>query len=524
MRAILVLLLLLLAPLAAAQSAGGSGSAGGSADACTSDNANRDRDEDGLPDAWECRHFKNLKQDAKGDPDEDGFSNMAEWEAGTDPTKASSHPKRDDPGSGSSGKPDDRDDDDESKDSETDESEVNETDEPKENRLARECGRSDDRNECVADYCADNEGDRACKHIVAKACASGKIKCAALIEPCTRVAIDDLDDDRITAVCKQLRKVDDIRVDAKHVDFDVDREGRALINYSVSGTTLLAAIQYGEEHEDFEVKKDGARIRFKTDESRLEIHDNPMANFWYRTDDEDATLRLVLTDGATIQPAPNGLNIGINGYNYRLAGKALDVDGLNVTLSGDARFFRTGQDLAGANGIVDEAKAAGKVGAAVELDDDIEVTAYDDVAVNVTKPQKITTETPLRVVVNATLDEGRTIIIDIDRKDLAGPELSLSYYDLNDDGTETEVVFRMADSLEDVMDASNDGGQPEYWIVEDDDGIHVMASVPHWSTHIIQVAAEFLTQPSVLIGIAAGVLGVGIGGAGMFWPRRREEF
>ena len=44
-----------------------------------------DTDGDGLPDSWEMAHFGNLDQTATGDPDGDGFNNLAEFNAGTDP-------------------------------------------------------------------------------------------------------------------------------------------------------------------------------------------------------------------------------------------------------------------------------------------------------------------------------------------------------------------------------------------------------------------------------------------------------
>ncbi len=61
---------------------------------------NLDGDNDGLPDAWEFAH--NLaftgtnaatgNNGPQGDPDHDGFTNLAEWKAGTDPQDAASHP------------------------------------------------------------------------------------------------------------------------------------------------------------------------------------------------------------------------------------------------------------------------------------------------------------------------------------------------------------------------------------------------------------------------------------------------
>ena len=49
-----------------------------------------DTDNDGLPDDWEMFYFGNLDQGANDDPDHDGVSNLNEYLAGTDPTKADS--------------------------------------------------------------------------------------------------------------------------------------------------------------------------------------------------------------------------------------------------------------------------------------------------------------------------------------------------------------------------------------------------------------------------------------------------
>lgn len=51
-----------------------------------------DSDADGLPDAWETAHFGNLSQTASGDPDGDGFTNLAEFNGGSDPMSAASTP------------------------------------------------------------------------------------------------------------------------------------------------------------------------------------------------------------------------------------------------------------------------------------------------------------------------------------------------------------------------------------------------------------------------------------------------
>jgi len=47
-----------------------------------------DTDSDNLPDSWETTYFGNLGQSGSGDFDHDGVSNLEEFLAGTDPTKA----------------------------------------------------------------------------------------------------------------------------------------------------------------------------------------------------------------------------------------------------------------------------------------------------------------------------------------------------------------------------------------------------------------------------------------------------
>jgi hypothetical protein len=48
--------------------------------------ASPDLDSDGLPDAWELKHFGNLAEDPSGDPDADGIANLDEYFRGLDPT------------------------------------------------------------------------------------------------------------------------------------------------------------------------------------------------------------------------------------------------------------------------------------------------------------------------------------------------------------------------------------------------------------------------------------------------------
>ena len=55
--------------------------------------ADWDSDGDGLPDLWELEYFGDLSYGADDDPDLDDFTNLEEYEAGTDPTDATSKPR-----------------------------------------------------------------------------------------------------------------------------------------------------------------------------------------------------------------------------------------------------------------------------------------------------------------------------------------------------------------------------------------------------------------------------------------------
>jgi hypothetical protein len=54
--------------------------------------ATDDFDGDGLPDSWEMQFFGDLDEEAAGDFDADGFTNLEEFGAGTDPTDSRSKP------------------------------------------------------------------------------------------------------------------------------------------------------------------------------------------------------------------------------------------------------------------------------------------------------------------------------------------------------------------------------------------------------------------------------------------------
>ena len=58
-----------------------------------SDPNNSDTDSDGMPDGWEVQHGLNpVFNDADGDPDRDGISNLSEYNQNTDPNVSNAKP------------------------------------------------------------------------------------------------------------------------------------------------------------------------------------------------------------------------------------------------------------------------------------------------------------------------------------------------------------------------------------------------------------------------------------------------
>jgi len=53
---------------------------------CTQDGDSKDIDGDGLRDNWERKYFDNLEQEADEDYDDDGYTNLEEYQGSTDPT------------------------------------------------------------------------------------------------------------------------------------------------------------------------------------------------------------------------------------------------------------------------------------------------------------------------------------------------------------------------------------------------------------------------------------------------------
>jgi hypothetical protein len=338
------------------------------------------------------------------------------------------------------------------------------------------------------------------------------------------------------------------------VSFRVDAANATLLDYRVAGSPVLDSLHLETGSDNLTVRATGAALRLGDEDTELMLHDD--ATGLVRLKGDDGSLLLVLPAGTRVDRTDDGTVARLQYPDGRVAhlriGNATWLDGRTVLAEGFAALLvnppeeKSGHDdevQAEVKDAIEERKvgaeitlhgrpAAGR--AAAEGNSSVDVLAYDDVQVEVRMPSGAvaTPDAPIRVEVSADLKEGRTIVLNVNRSLLEATDpqaLVLRYFDLHerDDGStlETEVVFHQASSLQDVLDARDDSGQPEYWVVQDANGVQVLASVPHWSAHAITIGslAVLHVTPNVAIGIVAGVAGSVVAAVAMLWPRRRMD-
>lgn len=346
--------------------------------------------------------------------------------------------------------------------------------------------------------------------------------------------------------------------DGRHVTFAVDAPNRTLLDYAIDGRVVLAAIHLETGSDNLTVQRMGSTLRLGDQDTELLLHDTPTGLVRFKGHDGAVTIVLpgdanatAADDGSVARVSyPDGLVGYIRAEEAAWLGNAtLLASGFFAFLvpPGHADTKSSPEDAAddekveraiegrqvGAEISVSAPSAALGVAATSAAEGPVQVLAYDDVDVEVSVPSAVATpEAPIRIEVRADLAEGRTIVLNLDRSVLesADPDaLVLRYFDLYDqpDGSvvETEVVIRMASSLQDILDPSDDAGQPEFWVVEDANGLQALFTVPHWSAHAITIGsiAKAISEPSVMYGLVIGVAGSALAAVAMLWPRRRDD-
>lgn len=368
---------------------------------------------------------------------------------------------------------------------------------------------------------------------------------------------DEARDDSQRERCRQALAHYESDGDDRWISFRVDAANATLLDYTVDGSPLLESIHLETGSGNLTVHRTGSVLRLGDEDSELVLHDAPTGLVRFKGDDGSITVTLV--NGSHVDRSEDGRVARIQLPDGRVAHLRADnatwLDNRTVLMAGFGAILLPAADREGQgegegeetehgerDEKVQEAIENRKVGAEITLrgqadaraggNGSVEVLAYDDVEVAVLLPSGkfATPEAPIRIEVGAELDEGRTIVLNVNRSLLESADpgaLVLRYFDLYDqpDGSilETEVVFRSASSLQDILDPSDDGGAPEYWVVEDANGIQVLASVPYWSVHAITVGSLARVTPSVMAGVAIGVAGSLVAAAVMLWPRKPED-
>ncbi len=347
------------------------------------------------------------------------------------------------------------------------------------------------------------------------------------------------------------------------LDYNVSSDGLGMENVSIRGQLVFTRVHYqpGADGAPFIVIDESnhrALARF-ADGAAIILNDQSRSFLVFRgTGEGDLTLEV--PRGATVSggDSAHSLITYASGHRVNVAGSDVDVDGrvletdefVSLTLQGPQETKPPTKATADRALVVQQAIERSHVAAEVKVrlptqaapqagtgagsddaagdgqHDGVEVFVYDDVDLEVEMPSTVPTpDEPLQITVGAELDEGRTIVIDLDQEVFLGQELELRYYDVNDDGTQTEIIFRQAASITDILDPTNDEGQPEWWLVEDENGMQLMASIPHWSVHRITVASlgAVVQEHSVIVGLGIGITVSVMASAALFRPRRPDE-
>lgn len=298
-------------------------------------------------------------------------------------------------------------------------------------------------------------------------------------------------------------------------------------NYTVDGILVVSSIHWRHSVPLLR-EPHGAMTAYLLAGGRIQVHDEPNGLLGFKVPGE--TLTVTFPDTARITTIENAARVEVSGRVLLVRfddGEWLDRTRLAVDGFGSFHLVPAARE--GNSPEVQNAIAERRLGAQVAIRGthvapEVAVFAYDDVSVNVRHAATLATpEAPIEVRMEAELEEGRTVVLDIDPSLIpgGGRDLVLRYYTERDDGSRTEVVFAKASHLADILDPTDDAGQPEYWVTHDEDGLHVMVSVPHWSVHVVSVAGLLRVEPSVLVGLVAGAAATVLAAVAMF--ARRDD-
>ena len=327
---------------------------------------------------------------------------------------------------------------------------------------------------------------------------------------------------------------------ALSIRYEVDAANVSLLNFTVNGLRLLESIRFDAGGGRLDVRTNGL-LRIGDRDSELLLHNDPTGLVRFKGDDGSIALRFP-ADAFVEKEAsgPARVTYPDGSVSHWQAEESNWFDDATVEGHGFATLFREADEsrpAAVGPGRVDE-NGRNPVAADVNLgrsapnnDAAPHVVAYDDLDIKVRLPRAslATTESPIRVEVSADLDSGRTIALNLDPSMVGDPDgLQVRYFDVyarpDQSRVEVEQAISQASGLEDILNPNDDTGQAEFWLIQDQNGLQVLVSIPHWSTHAVAIAwLDASAAPDVTPGIVLGLMGGLLAAVALFWPRSRQD-
>lgn len=316
----------------------------------------------------------------------------------------------------------------------------------------------------------------------------------------------------------------EIHLAGRYVSLSGDPETNTMHDVSIRGQVYIETLATtGHFASDgFRMgEADRSWLEAEGDGIRMRLHDSPTGLI--KADARDEALLLTIPEALAVRETADGWTIGGEGAasaqvraengSWDDGSRILELHGAvtflvpradNPTLPTVANRHRSAIGAAVASGAVGGEVTVVASAQGGSLD---EALAYADVNVSVSAA---TGDGRVEVTfASETLTEGRTFVVNVE-DDLVslGDELRIRYESVDEEtGEAHKERIERADSLQDVLDPSDDDG-PEYWIVEDADGVQVLVSIPHWSIHRVSIqsvkteAENLLPAPGSIVAVA----------------------
>lgn len=334
-----------------------------------------------------------------------------------------------------------------------------------------------------------------------------------------------------------------IFVTGKYVAFEGDPATQAIGPHTVEGQLVLDGLQASTYLENFEFGEGegGTALHVEGEGLRMSLHDHPSGLIKVHTNG-GASVQLDFADYLDVERHGNGFRLSADGVEGILrvscgdseespqrsgaeasacaSEASLDETTNTVTFAGEGTFLLTSAPSPVLDKVANKHRKAvldavetGDVAAEVTLVAGEDALESEELEYGTVDVQVESTDLEARtasLLIESSEHEGKTIVVNLD-KDGFGLDVALTFYELAEDGSESEAAIVRADSLTDVLDASDDE-TAEYWVVVDEDGTQVLVSIPHFSAKRLEIQGSAAAAPLniVMIGFLAamGVIAV----------------